>query len=727
MLLNEVPDTLVSLTKPPSDGSQPHDEDVKTWAKTASDYLSQKAGENHKIVYAKLIPPKKDDDALKTDLKKALKELYEKDEPYFLAVKCLLPERKGDIIHILAVSSDNILNLEQQQLKDKWRDICNKTFPPESGTPAPVGKNLAPAQATQGKSTSGKTAIKAEVLEPQDIQQQEFVSCPNVTKICSSTEFSSVQPSSELANQIQKIFSDKIDGEPKSVLYATLLPSQTDEKALEKSIGDALEDFLNKKPSIFIALKCGEENLIHILAAPPNDESWKPEEELNKWPDILEDLEKKDKPTNRATALEEHDKKTETPIPPDEQTESGELYTSIDELKSELKAIAELKSSIDELTSELKKNIAELKSSIEKLTSKLNEPKSFWPFNFKKFSMFITSVLFVLTLLGLFGYFVFFRDNAIQISSPDTNPDAESVSVPACDNERQPCENGKKWAVVFTNEDKKLPFEIDGTEVQFFESELDCKNNQESLDWRPYRTSVEPLAVEKQPRWAKILRGDEDLSDCAEGKEHSDTHRITFSFKSNQFEGKRKIVVIAPSVQLASNGIGRMIQDTLKKWLLDLKKKQTNVPVTILLIDPNEKVNTLIRSEDLNELPDERKNSITAKVNGIAFVSDSFRSVYELEQVDVALEGKDFDHVLYLTDGKSYSGSSSLSTSLKMALGIPWYWLSNGVSLSILTVGDCKFWHTVMSKAKCRTLDSQDKEVAQRRFKEMLGKLLPRY
>jgi vacuolar-type H+-ATPase subunit F/Vma7 len=882
-IIQDLPDNK-NLPLSSTDG-QVHHDDTKTFAKDFKNIVSKwVTGES--VIHALVtLPADKSDepDALKDNIKKALKCFSGTDNPQFVAL-LKKQEEKGLSLRIFAEVFAN----DTDEQKSKWCQCCKEIW---SQTPA----------------TEPDQAIKAEVLDLQDIQKQEFVSCPNVTIICKSTGFPSVQPSEKLANQIQQIFHDKVTGgEPKSVLHATLLPSQTDENALEKYIGDALEEFLKEKPSIFLALKCAGENLIHILALLPNEGLWKPEEELNKWPGILKKLEKENTGSaflssiknipifvraflnklwhfvcqeiwGKTPAIEPDqarkakvlgiddiqkqgfvscsaniniiDKSTEFPANLSElsgQDLANQIQKTFSDTDGKQKSVlhATLPSKTEDENA-LKEYIGKalvaflgkkpsiflaLKSGGENLIHILAAPpndekwkqedelkkwpdilkdqklltdthdvltwvaalfSSFWSsiknFLFSTWTVyknwvFIASVLLnLVTLLGWFGYFVFVRDNTIQISLPDTIPN--SVPVWAYDNEGQPCEEGKKlsrddrryiikcgilpaqwsaktirisgyqiielsslkqdnghyevtendlkplteWPVVFSD-NPALPFEI-STEVQFFDSEPDCKNNPKYLDWRTYQSSVEPLAVNKQPRWAKIRRGDEDLSYCAEGKENFETQdfRITFSFKSNQFEGKRKIVVIAPSVQLASDGIGRIIQDTLKEWLLELKTNQTNVPITILLIGANEEINTLIRSEDLNELPDERENSITAKVNGIAFANESFRSVYELEQVDVALEGKDFDQVLYLTDGKSYSGYSTLSSSLKKALGIPQYWMNNGVSFSVLTVSNCEFWDTEMSDAKCQTLDSQDKKIAQRRFKEMLGKLLPKY
>jgi hypothetical protein len=630
-IIQDLPDNK-NLPLSSTDG-QVHHDDTKTFAKDFKNIVSKWVTDESVIHALVTLPADKSDepDALKDNIKKALKCFSRTDNPQFVAL-LKKQEEKGLSLRIFAEVFAN----DTDEQKSKWYQCCKEIW--------------------------GKT------------------------------------PAKELA------------------LHATL-------KALKESIGKALKAFLGKTLSIFRALKCGGKNLIQSFA-PPNDEKWKPENELKKWPGILK---------------------------------AQKLLIDIHGVFTRVAALFSF-----------------FWSSIKNFL--------FSTWTVYKNWVFIASVLLnLVTLLGWFGYFVFVRDNTIQISLPDTIPN--SVPVWAYDNEGQPCEEGKKlsrddrryiikcgilpaqwsaktirisgyqiielsslkqdnghyevtendlkplteWPVVFSD-NPALPFEI-STEVQFFDSEPDCKNNPKYLDWRTYQSSVEPLAVNKQPRWAKIRRGDEDLSYCAEGKENFETQdfRITFSFKSNQFEGKRKIVVIAPSVQLASDGIGRIIQDTLKEWLLELKTNQTNVPITILLIGANEEINTLIRSEDLNELPDERENSITAKVNGIAFANESFRSVYELEQVDVALEGKDFDQVLYLTDGKSYSGYSTLSSSLKKALGIPQYWMNNGVSFSVLTVSNCEFWDTEMSDAKCQTLDSQDKKIAQRRFKEMLGKLLPKY
>jgi hypothetical protein len=409
-------------------------------------------------------------------------------------------------------------------------------------------------------------------------------------------------------------------------------------------------------------------------------------------------------------------------------------------------------------------------------TSLRKRLSSAWAF-FKK-ALCIVSVLYlIITLLALLGYFLFFRDNSLEITLPETLSNNKSVSVWAYDNDGQPCEQGKKlsqddprhiikceslqqaktirisgykvivldnlknqnngngryqvqeadlippdaWTVKFTD-NTRLPFS-GNTKVQFFNSELDCENNQKSQDWRPYNS---PIELQKQPHWAKIFKGDDELSYCAAGTEHFETQdfHITFSFKSNVFEGKRKIVVIAPSVQLASDKIGKIIQKTLKKWLFELKTDKTTVPITILLIDTNEEIHTLIRSEDLAKLPYDGQNSITAKVNQIRFVSDSFRSVYELESVDRALEGKDFDQVLYLTDGESYSGGETISSA---ALGIPLVWQNKGVRLSVLTVGECGFWN-YKTDAKCDIfIKNYSSTTPEKRFYDLLNKLKWRY
>jgi hypothetical protein len=483
---------------------------------------------------------------------------------------------------------------------------------------------------------------KAVVLDLPYSQKFKFLSC-KINIIDKSAEFPetlSQYYDSGLAKEIQKIFSCT---KCKSVLHATLPSKIEDENALKEYINKALVEFCWEKPSIFLALKCEGKNLIHILAALPNDEKWKKEEELEKWPVIIEKLDK-----------ENYNGDSGTPNNGDDGYEKQQQES------------------------------------------------------FKRRRLIIASVLFVLTLLGLFSYFVF-------VLLPDTPPNVQSGT-----NDSPKPRDLTKWQVVFTD-NPKLPFEA-STEVHFFESEQDCQNHSNSPDWRHYKSSVEPLTIKgKEPRWAKIRSGEEDLSDCTKGKEHTQDHRLQFSFKSNKFEGKRKIVIIAPSVQLAHGGIGRMIQNTLTEWLLELKNSLTSVPITVLLIGADKKIHTLISGEDLNELPDEGENSITAKINGIAFASDSFRSVYELEQIDIALEGEDFDQVLYLTDGNSYSGSNTLSTSLKMALGIPRDWVHDGISLSVLTVGDCGFWKKEFNEVvQCFTLDNQAKS----QFKERLNELL---
>ncbi|MEN8215406.1 MAG: hypothetical protein ABFS56_03325 [Pseudomonadota bacterium] len=379
-------------------------------------------------------------------------------------------------------------------------------------------------------------------------------------------------------------------------------------------------------------------------------------------------------------------------------------------------------------------------------------------------------LLFFVIMFLLLGYYVFFLDNTLQINLP--NKFSETQSVWLYDEQGWLCEEGKRdnsryefkcrkaktlrisdyklialeslqndgnghyqvqerdmkpltqWPVVFSD-NQALPFAKD-TKVHFFESELDCKVNQNALEeWLPYRESVisKPMTLKKQPRWAKIISGDEELSYCAEGKERVETQNfyVTLSFTSKKFAGKRKVVVIAPSEHLGRGGIGHLIRETLKNWLLDLKKTQTTIPLTILLIGSNGEINTLIRSEDLRELPNTGQNSIVTKVNGLAFASESFKSVHELRQVDNALEGKAFDRVLYLTDGKSYSGT--LSSSLKRALEIPQLWLDNGVSLSVLTVNNCEFWET-HTEAECYMLDNKFKKIAKWRVNEMLKKLL---
>jgi hypothetical protein len=276
-----------------------------------------------------------------------------------------------------------------------------------------------------------------------------------------------------------------------------------------------------------------------------------------------------------------------------------------------------------------------------------------------------------------------------------------------------------EWRVFFNG--KELPFQRN-TKVWFFDSKDECEINQNPHQkWLLY-TKPEALSqlppVEKQPHWAKVFRGNQELSNCANGKPSLQQKQfyITFEFKPKEFTGKRKVVVIAPSQQLAHNGIGRAIRKTLTEWFSDIRSEQ--VPVSILLINEEGAVNSLIRSEDLASLPQTGPNSITAKVDNIQFRSDSFRSLYELQQVNDFLEGKDFDRVLYLTDSDSLSAEQEIDLSL---LGVPWGWRDKGISLSVLTLSECEKWRTQAKVTECQTLD---KKTAKQRLSQMLNTLL---
>ena len=289
-------------------------------------------------------------------------------------------------------------------------------------------------------------------------------------------------------------------------------------------------------------------------------------------------------------------------------------------------------------------------------------------------------------------------------------------------NENQTKITRTEWPVVF-NDNAALPFE-NNTKVQFFDNEPDCqKNKNPHQDYLLYKqpSVSEPPTVKLDPKWAKVFSGKEELSLCAEKEPSSDAQKfyVTFSFTPNKLSGKRKIVVIAPSKRLASNGIGYAIPKALTNWLVKLKQQESKVPVTLLLIKPNGSVDILLRSEQLALIPETGAESITAKVDMIEFSSNDFRSLYELIPVDKALTDKDFDQVLYLTDSASFSGTEIESS----WLGVPLRWHDKQINLSVLTIKNCDLWKKQAKVTTCK-LFKVDDQAAQQQLENMLNQLL---
>ena len=237
-----------------------------------------------------------------------------------------------------------------------------------------------------------------------------------------------------------------------------------------------------------------------------------------------------------------------------------------------------------------------------------------------------------------------------------------------------------------------------------------CKTGEktEKANWRPYhKDDLLGLSAHKCS-FAKVRRGDRDLSNCAQPKKIG--KNWVYRLAGSQFEGKRIVVLIADS-RVFDNVMGIEIRRSLIDWLENIKKQNLKAPISVLTVEGDGRIRSVIRAEDLYNT-----DNIRARIKKrLKFNGTGFRPLENLQDFEHKLENN-VSSILFVTDGSLRDEDDIRGADL----GTPLNWKLSDVDFSVVTAGQCSFWKNKAKAKDCAVISKKNRKIA---FKDMLFKL----
>ena len=235
-----------------------------------------------------------------------------------------------------------------------------------------------------------------------------------------------------------------------------------------------------------------------------------------------------------------------------------------------------------------------------------------------------------------------------------------------------------------------------------FDSLKECKASTKSKNWQPYHENFVRELTAHRCSYAKVTHGSKNVTPCVAPKRQK--NKWVFSMYTEKYKGARQIILIANSKRLRQKG--KKAVEGLIEWLADLKEKKTKKPITLMSVDGDGRIRTLLRAEELKNLavsvndPSATAASIRGRVKArLSFTGSGFRPLDNL----IDLEGKmgsDIGRVLFVTD----EGFPKDADVPPRDLGTPLVWKDRKIDFAVLTTSRCGFWEKRARAKKCEHL-----------------------
>jgi hypothetical protein len=201
-------------------------------------------------------------------------------------------------------------------------------------------------------------------------------------------------------------------------------------------------------------------------------------------------------------------------------------------------------------------------------------------------------------------------------------------------------------------------------------------------------------------KWPKEL-GKLEVSSCEEPTESGENYSAICSFTTDEiyritpaefFLNKKqdnKLIVVSLSVNFDSQGMGKVIQESL--YNVFAKLKEVNQSFTLVAIGSGRQLtNPILNSEELLTLSvDNTSDTLKEKMRQLQFSATDLNALDDLELVDSYLtyQSVPINQVLYLTDNMGLFEHPP-----RKQLGVPLSWYREGIELTVLTTEKCNFW-----------------------------------
>jgi hypothetical protein len=180
----------------------------------------------------------------------------------------------------------------------------------------------------------------------------------------------------------------------------------------------------------------------------------------------------------------------------------------------------------------------------------------------------------------------------------------------------------------------------------------------------------------------------------------------------------RKLIIVSLSVELDSEGIGKIIQTGLYNVFKELKNSKT--AFTLLAIGSGRQLsNPLLKGEELPSLVIEGDaDQLRAKLRQLQFSATDLNALDDLELIDVYTTNDQIpvDRILYLTDNMHLSDNPP-----RKQLGVPLAWNKEGIQLTVLTTQKCTLWQE-QALANCILWQDKQQNTLENVLKEFLKK-----
>jgi len=272
-----------------------------------------------------------------------------------------------------------------------------------------------------------------------------------------------------------------------------------------------------------------------------------------------------------------------------------------------------------------------------------------------------------------------------------------------------------------------LPVQVDfdviradpSARFMIFDSEKECKQatKPSGQNWRPYHPSELSGLQAQKCSFAKLRKGEEDLSECLSPNRLG--KKFLFRPLVTGFPGKRIVLLVANSKKF-SNLAGKGVQDSLINWLTSIKKSTRKLPITVLTVEGDGRIRTLIRGEELEGMAVSAQSggaNIRARVKQrLNFNGTGLQPLENLQDFEHKLQSN-IDRVVYITDGSLRDEADIRGADL----GTPLNWKISGVDFRVVTTGRCSFW---TEKAQARMCNKLTKKNAKTVVSSVLSELI---
>ncbi|MDM8559399.1 hypothetical protein [Candidatus Parabeggiatoa sp. HSG14] len=201
-------------------------------------------------------------------------------------------------------------------------------------------------------------------------------------------------------------------------------------------------------------------------------------------------------------------------------------------------------------------------------------------------------------------------------------------------------------------------------------------------------------------KWPKEL-GKLDVSSCEEPTESGENYSAICSFTTDEiyritpadiFLSKKqdnKLIVVSLSVNFDSQGMGKVIQESLYNVFKEMKEVNPSF-ILVAIGSGRQLTNPILSSEELPTLSvDNTSDTLKEKMRQLQFSATDLNALDDLELVDsyMSYQSEQIKQVLYLTDNMGLSEHPP-----RKQLGVPLSWYREGIELTVLTTERCTFW-----------------------------------